>query len=279
LHQNTGTTFEEVGRSHGESIDGAYHIHAGMGLDWGDYDNDGKMDQAVTTYQGERKSIYHNEGNGFFKEKSDRLEMINTTIPYVAFGVKWLDYDNSGYLGLMIANGHVEDNAAQVDPSTTYRQPTQLFRNLHGKRFADISTSAGPDLQRPIVGRGLAIGDFDNDGRVDALVVDSEGAPLLLHNESAPVGHWLSFKLVGTRSNRDGIGALVIVTAGGLTQTRLCHTDGSYLSASDVRVHVGLGRAAVAQAVTVRWPSGHTDVWHHLNTDRSLTLREGTGTG
>ena len=279
LHQNTGTTFEEVGRSHGESIDGAYHIHAGMGLDWGDYDNDGKMDQAVTTYQGERKSIYHNEGNGFFKEKSDRLEMINTTIPYVAFGVKWLDYDNSGYLGLMIANGHVEDNAAQVDPSTTYRQPTQLFRNLHGKRFADISTSAGPDLQRPIVGRGLAIGDFDNDGRVDALVVDSEGAPLLLHNESAPVGHWLSFKLVGTRSNRDGIGALVIVTAGGLTQTRLCHTDGSYLSASDVRVHVGLGKAAVAQAVTVRWPSGHTDVWHHLNTDRSLTLREGTGTG
>ena len=116
-----------------------------------------------------------------------------------------------------------------------------------GGCLVNLSSARRPDLLRPIVGRGLAIGDFDNDGRVDALVVDSEGAPLLLHNESAPVGHWLSLKLGGTRSNRDGIGALVTVTAGGLTQTRLCHTDGSYLSASDVRVHVGLGQAAVCR--------------------------------
>ena len=275
LHQNLGNTFNEVGRSRGEAVDDRFHIHAGMGIDWGDYDNDGRLDQVVTTYQNEPKSVYHNEGEGFFQDKSQRVGLDNTTIPDVAFGVKWLDFDNSGWLGLLIVNGHVEDNVTQIDPSTTYRQPTQLFRNLHGKRFADMSTQAGPDLQRPIVGRGLAIGDFDNDGRVDALVVDSEGAPLLLKNESDPVGHWLSLKLVGTKSNRDGIGALVTVTAGGLTQTRLCHTDGSYLSASDVRVHIGLGHASVVQAVTIRWPSGQRDIFHHVQVDKFLMVQEG----
>jgi len=279
LHQNQGTAFKEVGRSHGEAVDARSAFHGGMGIDWGDYDNDGRLDQVIATFQTEPKCVYHNEGSGFFKDKSDYLGMIDATTPYVAFGIKWLDFDNSGWLGIMVANGHVEDNAAQVDPSTTYRQPTQLFRNMHGKRFADMSTQAGPDLQRPIVGRGLAVGDFDDDGRVDALVVDSEGAPLLLRNESAPVGHWLSLKLVGTKSNRDGIGALVTVTtktaAGGLTQTRLCHTDGSYLSASDVRVHVGLGKAAVAQAVSIRWPSGRRDTFHDILADKCLVAREG----
>jgi len=289
LHQNQGNTFKEVGRSHGEAVDARLAFHGGMGIDWGDYDNDGKLDQVIATFQTEPKCIYHNEGSGFFKDKSDYLGMIEATMPSVAFGVKWLDFDNSGWLGIMIANGHVEDNAAQVDPSTTYRQPTQLFRNRNGKHFADLSTQAGPDLQRPLVGRGLAVGDFDNDGRVDALVVDSEGAPLLLRNQSAPVGHWLSLKLVGTKSNRDGIGALVTVTtkapagsltqtpAGGLTQTRLCHTDGSYLSASDLRVHVGLGNAKVAETVSVHWPSGRRDIWRHVSADRQLTLREGSG--
>ena len=275
LDQNLGNTFKEVGLSHGEALDFHAHFHAGMGIDWGDYDNDGKLDQVVTTYQGEPKSIYHNEGQGFFKDKSDFVGLAVVGMPYVSFGVKWLDFDNSGWLGLMLASGHVEDNAAQVDPSTTYRQPTLLFRNLRGRRFADLSTQAGPDLQRPLVGRGLAVGDFDNDGRVDALVVDSEGAPLLLRNESRPVGHWLSLTLEGTKSNRDGLGTLVTATAGGLTQTRLCHTDGSYLSASDKRVHLGLGKASVAETVRVQWPSGRVDVLHHVRGDRQITIKEG----
>jgi len=282
LHQNMGGTFQEVGRSRGEALDGRARFHGGMGLDWGDYDNDGKLDQAVATFQNEPKSLYHNEGEGFFKDISDRVGLGDTTTPHVSFGVKWLDFDNSGWLGLMIANGHVQDNIAAIDPSTTYRQPTLLFGSLHGRRFRDLSTQAGPDLQRPLVGRGLAVGDFDNDGRVDALVVDSEGAPLLLRNQSAPVGHWLSLKLVGTKSNRDGIGALVTVTtstpAGSLTQTRLCHTDGSYLSASDVRVHVGLGRAAAAQTVSIKWPSGQRDTFHHVRANHFLVAHEGAPT-
>ncbi|MBV9851728.1 MAG: CRTAC1 family protein, partial [Armatimonadetes bacterium] len=170
--------------------------------------------------------------------------------------------------------GHIQDNIDEIDTSTTYRQPTQLFHNERG-RFSDVSAGSGPALARPLVGRGLAVGDFDNDGKVDALVVDSEGTPLLLHNDSPHPGHWLSLTLIGTRSNRDGYGALVTVTAGGLTQTRLCHADGSYLSSSDKRVHVGLGAAASAQAVTVRWPSGRVDAFQHVAADRFYTLREG----
>ncbi len=275
LFENQRKAFRDQGRASGTAYDGSFMIHAGMGTDWGDYDNDGRPDLFAAAFQGEPKSVFHNEGGGLFQDRSTGLLLAHPTLPYVAFGGKWLDYDNDGWLDLMITNGHVYDNIASVDKAATYRQPTQLFHNDHGRLLVDMSGHAGVDLTRPLVGRGLAVGDFDNDGRVDALVVDSEGAALLLRNESKPVGHWLSLKLVGTRSNRDGIGALVTVTAGGLTQTRLCHTDGSYLSASDVRVHVGLGEAAVAERVTVRWPSGQMDVLHHIKADHFLTVREG----
>ena len=274
LFENRGKTFSNRGSESGTAFDGRFRIHAGMGTDWGDYDNDGKPDLFAAAFQGEPKSLFHNEDNGLFQERSSGLLLATPTLPYVAFGAKWLDYDNDGWLDIMIVNGHVYDNIASVDKTASYREPTQLFRNDHGRLLVDMSARVGTDLPHPIVGRGLATGDFDNDGRVDALVVDSEGKPLLLHNESAPVGHWLSLKLVGTKSNRDGIGAIVTVKAGGLTQTRLCHTDGSYLSASDVRVHIGLGKAAVADTITIHWPSGHKDTLHHVFADRFLTVRE-----
>ncbi len=275
LFENQGKAFRNQGAASGAAFDERLTIHAGMGTDWGDYDNDGRLDLFAAAFQREPKSIFHNEGSGLLQDRSTGLLLATPTLPYVAFGGKWLDYDNDGWLDLMITNGHVYDNIASVDKTAAYREPTQLFRNDRGRLLVDMSARAGADLPRPIVGRGLATGDFDNDGRVDALVVDSEGTPLLLRNESKPVGHWLSLKLVGTKSNRDGIGALVTITAGGLTQTRLCHTDGSYLSASDVRVHVGLGNAAVAERVTVRWPSGQVDVLHHIKADHFLTVREG----
>jgi hypothetical protein len=275
LFENQGKAFRNQGAASGAAFDERLTIHAGMGTDWGDYDNDGRLDLFAAAFQREPKSIFHNEGSGLLQDRSTGLLLATPTLPYVAFGGKWLDYDNDGWLDLMITNGHVYDNIASVDKTAAYREPTQLFRNDRGRLLVDMSARAGADLPRAVVGRGLATGDYDNDGRVDALVVDSEGSPLLLRNESKPVGHWLSFKLVGTRSNRDGIGALVTVTAGGLTQTRLCHTDGSYLSASDLRVHVGLGEAAVAERVTVRWPSGQVDVLHTVKADRFLTVREG----
>ncbi len=278
LFQNIGKNYRDIGRQSGTAFGASFLSHAGMGTDWADYDNDGRLDLFTAAFQGEPKTVFHNEGDNIFQERSSSVLIALPTQPYVAFGAKWLDFDNDGWLDLMIANGHVYDNVASFNKTATYREPTQLFRNDHGRIFVDLTDRAGPDLPRPIVGRGLAIGDFDNDGRMDALVVDSEGAPLLLHNESAPVGHWLSLKLVGTRSNRDGIGAMVTVTAGGLTQKRFCHTDGSYLSASDVRVHLGLGKAAFVLKMSVKWPSGHVDVFSHVRANQHLRLREGDKT-
>lgn len=276
LLQNKGRTFDNIGRKSGTAYDGTNHIHAGMGADWGDFDNDGRLDLSVTAFRTEPQSLFHNLGNGLFQDISASLALASRTLPYVAFGVKWLDYDNDGWLDLMITNGHVYDNADGLKQDGSYRQPTQLFHNDHARLFVDMSAAAGPALQRPIVGRGLAVGDYDNDGRIDALIVDSEGAPLLLHNESAPVGHWLTVSLQGSKSNRDGYGAVVTVQTQGRTLTRVCHSDGSYLSASDKRVHFGLGSANAANRLQIQWPDGHVDVFHNVFADHFVTIREGS---
>lgn len=273
LLHNLGGKFENIGDSSSTGHDSNGNVHGGMGIDWGDYDNDGKLDLFVATFQHEAKCIYHNDGGGLFTENSAALGM-EKALPYVAFGSKWIDCDNDGWLDLMIANGHVQDNIHEIDKSATYRQPTQLFRNLSGSGFKEITAQAGPSLQKKLVGRGLAMGDYDNDGRIDALVVDSEGAPLLLHNETTGAGNWLSIRLIGTRSNRDGIGALVTVEANGKKFLRLCTTDGSYMSASDRRVHVGLGQATSA-TIRVQWPSGAFGTYKNIAVNRFVTIREG----
>ena len=278
LLHNDGTRLIDVATASGTAFGNDGLPHGGMGLDWGDYDNDGNLDLIVGTFQNQAKSVFHNLGNGLFEERSSALGLARP-VPFVTFGVKWLDIDNDGWLDLLLTSGHIQDNVAQASKELAYRQPTLCFHNEQGLKFVDVSDQSESALSRPLVGRGLAVGDFDNDGRVDALVVDSEGTPLLLRNESRPVGHWLSLTLEGTKSNRDGLGALVTVRtstpAGGLTQTRLCHTDGSYLSASDKRVHLGLGSATSAETVRVQWPSGRVDVLHHVKADQFLTVREG----
>jgi len=250
-----------------------------MGVDWGDYNNDGQLDLAVGTFQHQAKSIYRNDGNTLFTDVSRDLGVSSAAWPYIAFGMKWLDADNDGWLDLMIANGHVRDNAAAVEPGTSYRQPTQLFRNEQGRRFIDVSGAAlAGSAGRPIVGRGLAIGDYDNDGKIDALVVDSEGKPLLLHNETPNAGHWLEITLIGTKSNREGQGARITVetgAAGAVKRLRQCSTNGSYLSASDRRVHVGLGASSTAERLSVHWPDGHIDHYANVPADRQLTIHEG----
>ena len=276
LFQNLGGgRLKDIAVSAGVAYDRDGSVHGGMGLDWGDYDNDGKPDLFEATFRNEAKCLYHNEG-GLFTDRSYASGIGSAALPYVTFGAKWADFENSGWLDLMITNGHVQDNIEKIE-NTTYRQPVQLFHNPGSLpvQFEDASGLAGLSALPTIVGRGLAVGDFDNDGRVDALVVDSEGAPLLLHNETTPIGHWLSIRLEGTKSNRDGIGALVTSASGSLTQTRLCHTDGSYLSASDRRVHLGLGQATQVDRLSIKWPGGHTDIWHNLKADRQVTLKEG----
>jgi len=269
--------YTNIGTQSGTAFDRDGQIHGGMGTDWGDYAEDGRLDLFVATFQGEAKSLYHNDGSGQFSDVSFRTGLAQPSMPHVAFGCKLFDYDNDGHLDVVLANGHVQDNIHDIDTSATYKQPLQLFHNSGTTpvSFEDASAQGGPAFARPLVGRGLAVGDYDNDGRQDVLVVDSEGRPLLLHNECANAGHWLSVRLVGTKSNRDGIGALVTAQAGGRRLLRLCHTDGSYLSASDKRVHFGLGAATQVDSLTVRWPSGLTQTLKALPADRVLTVREG----
>ena len=273
---NKGNKWDQVGSKIGVANDADGNVHGGMGIDWGDYDNDGKLDLVVSTFAKEIKSIYHNEGNGLFLERASSLGAARACIPYVAFGVKFIDYDNDGFLDLMFVNGHVQDNIDKIENST-YRQPSVLLHNLGGSKFEDVSAQGGSAITRQIVGRGLAIGDFDNDGKQDMLIVDSEGAPLLLHNQSPTLGHWLLVKLEGVRSNRDGIGALLTVEFQGRKLLRRCATDGSFMSASDRRVHFGLSDFAGTVTVKVRWPGGKEERFDHVQSNRQVTLREGSG--
>jgi hypothetical protein len=272
LYYNRGGSFLPIGATSGIAYSNIGQPQAGMGEDWGDYDNDGRLDLTVMTFVTELKPIYHNDGHRLFSDRAIQLGLSDVVTPYVAFGVKWLDADNDGWLDLLITNGHTADNIAETGQGHTYAQPTLFLKNEQGARFVRVSL---PDLDRPIVGRGLAIGDYDNDGRMDALVVDSAGEVVLLHNETSPSGHWLSFRLIGTKCNRDGYGASVLVETARRKLFRHCHADGSYLSSSDPRVHFGLGEETQAAKVTIRWPDGAVQTLHDLAADRILTVEEG----
>jgi enediyne biosynthesis protein E4 len=253
-------------------------VYGGMGIDWGDYDGDGMLDLVVATYQGQAKCVFRGQGDSFAVQDTTLLGMLSS-VPYVAFGVKWLDFDNDGYLDLLFANGHVQDNVAQVDlfggPGAVYRQPSLLYRNEGGARFSDASARLGDEGQKPIVGRGAATGDFDNDGRIDALVVDSEGAPLLLRNVTKQTGHSLTVSLRGRKSNRNGYGAVIDAHVAGRKIVRHAHADGSYLTSSDSRVHIGLGDRTEVDSLIVRWPSGKRDAYRDIPADSEIVVTEG----
>lgn len=283
FHNNGSNVLENMGVAAGVAFGPEGRPHGGMGADWADYDGDGKPDAIVTTYANQPKSLYHNRGGGLFTDVTEPTGLGKITAPYVAFGVKWLDYDNDGWPDLMIANGNVDNNIAVMIPDQTYRQRTQLLRNTGGDsagkdiKFVDVSALAGKALQRPIVGRGLATGDFDNDGRIDVLIVENEGPVMLLHNEGGKVGAWVGLSLIGAgRSNRDALGARVTVEAGGRKLVREVQTAGSYLSSSDRRLLVGIGAATHVDRITVRWPDGREESFTGLETGRYHTLREGS---
>jgi enediyne biosynthesis protein E4 len=278
--------FRNVGVESGTAFNAASREQAGMGVDWGDYDGDGRLDLVVTTFQYEPTSLYHNEGHGAFVEEAYPAGIGDATLARLGFGTKFFDADNDGDLDLIQANGHVQDNAGRIFAGVTYPQSTLLFENLGDRRwggnpgadlplaFREVSAAAGAALTQPIVGRGLAVGDVDNDGDQDVLIANLEGAPLLLLNQTPRSGHSLTVRLVGTTSPRDGTGARVTVRAGGRVQVREAGTGGSYLSAGDPRVHFGLGAAGVVDSITVRWPTGRVQTLHHVLADRELTLRE-----
>jgi enediyne biosynthesis protein E4 len=264
-----GMRFVQQGEASGTAFAPDGRVHGGMGADWGDYDRDGKPDALVMTYTDQIKSLYRNRGDKTFEDMAERNGIGKPTLPYVAFGVKWLDADNDGWQDILITNGNVDNKIAIMFPDKSYRQPTQLLHNDGSGQFADVSAATGEALTKPIVGRGLATGDFDNDGKADALVIDNEGAVMLLRNRSNTSAHWLGLTLQGKgKSNRNALGARVTLTNKSGTQTREVQTAGSYLSASDRRVVFGLGADASPVTVVIRWADGQQKTLSSLPLDR-----------
>jgi enediyne biosynthesis protein E4 len=266
--------FENVGIESGVAFDGHGKPHAGMGVDAGDFNGDGRIDLVVTTFFAEPTSLYRQEADGIYTDVSYPAGLAARTLPLLGWGARFADVDNDGWPDLCFTNGHVWDNAAAIDPATTYEQPMQLFRNLGGRAFQEISAEAGAPFRQRIAGRGLASGDLDNDGRIDFLVGTLAGPPLLLRHTGAPAGHWLTVALMGTRSNRMGLGARVTLVAGGRARVAESTTSGSLMSASDPRLHFGLGSVARAERLEIRWPSGRRQSLRDPPVDRILTLRE-----
>jgi enediyne biosynthesis protein E4 len=276
LYHNKGDgTFEEVGLTSGIAADGDGRTYAGMGVDFADYNNDGLPDLVITDLANQMYALYKNSGDGTFNYASNDSGLGRMTRSHSGWGVRLFDYDNDGWKDLLIAQGHDMDTIELTSPQLRYREPMLLARNT-GHGFEDVSAEAGSVFRQPWLGRGLAIGDIDNDGRVDAVVTTNGGAAHILRNETETSNHWLTLKLVGHKSNRDAIGAEVkVVTAAG-AQFAAVTTAGSYLSSSDKRVHFGLGTDATAKIVEIRWPSGIVQTLRDVKGDQILQVEEST---
>jgi enediyne biosynthesis protein E4 len=274
LYHNKGDgTFEEVGLMAGVSVDGEGGTYAGMGVDFADYDNDGLPDLLITDLGNQAYALYKNNGDGTFTYTTFASGLADITRPHSGWGFRFMDFDNNGWKDLLIAQGHDMDNVELTTPNLRYREPPILIRNTEGK-FADISRSGGSVFNEPWVGRGMALGDIDNDGRLDAVITTNDGAVHILRNETLRRNHWLILKLVGHRSNRDAIGAEVKLTTSKGIQFQTVTTAGSYLSSSDKRVHFGLGTEGVADKVEIRWPSGIVQVLEAVPADQILQVDE-----
>jgi len=247
-----------------------------MGVDVGDYDRSGSPSIIITNFANQMLSLYHNEGNGLFVDEAPRSEVGRATLVTLGFGCFFFDYDNDGWPDILVANGHIENGIERVQKRVTYAEPPHVFRNLGGGKFQEVTNSLGANFASPKVARGAAYADVDNDGSLDVLLTTNGGRAYLFHNEGG-ANHSLRVKLVGTKSNRDGIGAVVRLLTGGDRQWQMLHSGSSYLSQSELVLTFGLGGATLADSVEVDWPSGQVDRLAKVAGNQTITIQEGKG--
>ncbi len=256
MNQKNGM-FKEEGVSAGVAFGEDGVARGAMGVDAADYDRSGRPHLAVGNFSNQMVGLYHNEGNGLFVDEAPRSTVGRASLLTLAFGVFFFDYDLDGWIDLFAANGHIDEEISRVQPKVSFAQPPHLFRNLGKGKFEEVTAKLGPDLGRAIVARGAAYGDFDNDGDLDVLITTNHGPAYLLRNDANTAKHnWISVRLRGAKSNRNGIGAVVRVDSASGRQWRMVHSGSSYLSQSDLAVTFGLGRDSRIAALEIEWPSG-----------------------
>jgi len=274
FHNRANGTFEEVGMVSGVAMDGGGATFAGMGVDFEDYNNDGWPDVVITDLANQRYALYKNSGDGSFDYATNSTGFGAITLSHSGWGVRFMDFDNDGWKDLFIAQSHVMDTIEINEPHLHYKEPPALLWNDRGDSFVDVSPGSGEIFSQKWVGRGLATGDIDNDGRLDVVVTSNDGPAWVLKNETTTTNHWITLKLVGTKSNRDGIGAQIKLSTDIGDQYATVTTAGSYQSSSDVRVHFGLGAAATIKLLHVRWPSGIVQDLKDVKANQILTVTE-----
>jgi hypothetical protein len=276
FHNNGDGTFEETGLSAGVAYGDNGEAEAGMGVDAADFDGDGRLDLYLTHLDFEFDRLYRNSGDGVFEDATFGAKLGYDSFHVSGFGAGFIDYDNDGRRDIFTVNGHVLDNIQLYHAETAYAEPKIVYRNSGGK-FDNVSTRLGPDVQREKVSRAAAFADYDNDGDVDVLVSNSGQAAELLRNDGGSSHHWLQIHLIGTSSNRDGVGARVTVTAGDLTLYDQRKGGSSYQAAHDPRLHFGLGKRTHVDRIVVRWPSGKQDRIENVDAGQVIAIREGAG--
>ena len=275
INQKNGT-FEERGIVSGVAFSEDGVARAGMGVDAADYDRSGQASVLITNFANQMISLYHNEGNGLFVDEAPQSEAGRATLVTLGFGCFFFDYDNDGWPDIFLVDGHIEDAIERVQKRVTYAEPPHLFRNLGKRKFQEVTADMGPAFAAPKVARGAAYADIDNDGSLDVLITTNAGPAHLYHNEGG-TNHSLRLKLIGTKSNRDGIGAVVRVASGDDKQWKMLRSGSSYLSQSELVLTFGLGQQSKADSVQIEWPSGQVDKLSNINAGQTITVQEGKG--